>query len=294
MLYRNDLIEMSLHFDFDHGPSRLDPAGVSWSIFDGADGLSKAPRSACHRGPRTLYRADHLFADLRFPAAPRQTVNRLKSRWLHGRLTTPMAPGGDWPVPGGTFPGSRALTVSAVLEREDLHIGRAFADAAPLDTTRDFFPFGERPKLADALYLLAGDAFTVAGAKVTLKIEPTAGTTPYVGAEPKLVWEYWIGAVWVEVGSSTPTSSTPATDPDSRTAPSRCRKKATSRSSLGPQPAMHALNGVDGYWMRVRITEGSYGGDASYVPIDAKDLAKLPLYAADFRATLARQGQRRL
>jgi hypothetical protein len=180
LLCRSDLAELRLQLDIDHGPSRLEPREVSWSIVDGAGGMAKAPQSDGTAG--LTCSGQIVFAGL--GAVPRQSVHRLTSRWLHGRLATPIASGES-----GRAPRVRALTVSAVVGGKDRYVSRAFVGTAPLDTTKDFLPFGERPRLADALYLAAGDAFAVAGAKVTLRIEHTAGTTPYVGASPPLLWE---------------------------------------------------------------------------------------------------------
>ena len=267
LLKRNGLVAMRLDLDFAPGAlPQPDPAAVSWSILDSAGGTPKEPAAA--NGVRSVpgglahysRRFTFAFPISGLPAAPRQSVNEVQSRWLRGRLTTPITPG-DLAVTGrfraADLPWLSRVVVSADLERKDLHIDRAFANAAPLDTTKDFFPFGERPKLGDALYLLAGDAFAVPGAAVTLKVKLTSGYTPK--GSPTLKWEYWDGQQWVEVVDLKDGTVALMKDDDAIT------------FQLGPHPTMHVLNGVDGYWLRVRITEGNYGVDASYVQIAGKD-----------------------
>jgi Baseplate J-like protein len=262
LLGRSDLRELRLDFVIGSGPSPLDPRDVSWSIVDSAGGTPKAPRSDGTAG--LAHSGGIVFADL--PAVPRQSVNELQSRWLRGRLTTAIAPGevtAAGRVRASHLAPVTGLTVSADLGRQGVPVDRAYGNAAPLDTTKDFFPFGERPGLGDALYLSAGDAFAVAGAQVTMEVTLSKGVTPNAGGKPELQWEYWDGGRWVRVAEF-----------KDDTAALTTTGKVTFR--LGPHPAVLAVNGADGYWLRVRIAAGNYGGDAGYVPVDATGYRYVP------------------
>src|SRR5262245_26429263 len=100
------------------------------------------------------------------------------SRWLRAAMLTP-------------FPDellAQNLQLSASLLRVsagDLPPELVFNNTAPLDVTKDFFPFGETPKAGDTLYVGSREAFAKPGANVTLQTE--IKPTPL----PKLVWEYF-------------------------------------------------------------------------------------------------------
>jgi hypothetical protein len=266
LLSRAGLSKLHIQFEVASPSPPLDPQKLLWSVVDGAGKETMLPADIA--GPPQPEQVS-----LSPPAAvPQQTVNGLRSRWLRGRLQTPIAPGDK--------PPEVRIAISADLSRRDLPIALAFANTTPLDTTKDFLPFGERPKLGDAFYFSAGNAFGLASAVVTVKLQaspppPAAplasyptGTTGATGATgataagatgaaprplPTLKWEYWDGGHWAGLASIT--DGTEA-----------LTKPGDVTFTLGPHPAMLAVNGADGYWVRVRISAGNYGEDAKYVP----------------------------
>jgi Baseplate J-like protein len=292
LLGRNALSELRLDFEITPGTSTPHPWAVSWSIVDDARGTPIVPT---RDGTAGLTRSGQLVFTFPtgLPVVLRQSVNRVQSRWLRGRLTTPITPSilaVTGPVQAAHLPTLQRLAVSADLDQKGLPVGRAFANAVPLDTTKDFFPFGERPRLGDALYLSAGDAFAVAEANVTLKVMLSAGNTPKKSATLKLKWEYWDGKQWADVGALNDCTVALTTGGEIIT------------FQLGPHPAMHAVNNTDGYWVRVRLTAGDYGHDAGYSPVDADHLDKGYQYiaptfappsiasvAVDYKLTLSEQ-----
>ena len=52
-----------------------------------------------------------------------------------------------------TLPQINQIEASVRVQRHDLVPELGFANALPLDLTKDFFPFGEKPRLSDTLYL---------------------------------------------------------------------------------------------------------------------------------------------
>jgi hypothetical protein len=279
LLGRNSLSQLRLDFAIDPGPSPLDARAVSWSFIDGAGEVRIVPTADSTAGLTHTGQITFAFPTAGLPAVPRQSVNEVQSRWLCGRLTTPITPGDpavDGRVRAGALPSLRLQTVSADLDRKDLPVGSAFANAAPLDTTKDFFPFGERPRVGDALYLSADDAFAVAGAKVTLHVTPSAANAAQATATVELKWEYWDGGQWVELGTSTPKNSVSAADREFNDSTAALTKKTKDDVTfrLGPHPARLAVNGADGYWVRVRIIAGDYGQEAIYQPVDKDPLEK--------------------
>jgi predicted phage baseplate assembly protein len=264
LLGRDGLSQLRLDFVIDPGPSSLDPRTVSWSIIDGAGEVPIVPTADSTAGLAHTGQIAFAFPTAGHPPVPRRRVNEVQSRWLRGRLATAITPG-DAAQPDRIrathLPKLRLAAVSADLDRKGLHVDQASANAAPLDTTKDFFPFGERPRLGDAFCLSAGDAFAVAGAKVTLHVTLSADTAPKSSATLKLRWEYWDGGQWAELAGLS----------DGTTA---LTKTGEVTYPLGPHPGRLAVNGADGYWVRVRIIAGDYGHDASYQPVDKDNLEK--------------------
>ncbi len=130
--------------------------------------------------------------------------------WLCCRLLTPLT-GSAAQAEGVLHESQLALIKQIITEieqtRKDLPVEQGFWNASKLDLTKDFYPFGDRPKIGDAFYLAQGEAFSNPDAKITLHLEltkvPSAGgdaaeaarTTP-----PQLTWEFWNGSSWEELG----------------------------------------------------------------------------------------------
>jgi len=60
------------------------------------------------------------------------------------------------------------------LHSDNLSVDEAYSsDGGQIDLTKDFYPFGEKPKFNDTLWLAQDKAFSNAGATVTLRVEAT-------------------------------------------------------------------------------------------------------------------------
>ncbi len=90
-------------------------------------------------------------------------------RWLRAALPTPFP---DAPLTHDLALRHLKLKVRASGQRPDL----AFANTAPVDTTKDFKPFGDRPQAGDAFYLGHEETFAKTGAEVSLHFQ--AGELP--------------------------------------------------------------------------------------------------------------------
>ena len=119
--------------------------------------------------------------------------------------------GFSWPLPAVT-----SLGCDIAVTRPPAAPDLAFQDTAPLETSKDFRPFGDRPRVGDALVVSsAAFARPAPGGThaVTLRarrsaLDPAAlpdGTTAV-----ELVWEYQTAAGWQLLGRSV---SPPATEP---------------------------------------------------------------------------------
>jgi hypothetical protein len=201
--------------------------------------------------------------------------------WLVGRLLTPIATDGACAASPGLrqedLPLVAAVNAALEIQRSSIAIRQAFFNGAKVDLTKDFFPFGERPKFGDTLYLESPELFSSENTAITLQVEianPQDGkgaspVAPVVAHEIKLEWEFWDGNEWSHIGSS-----------PEETSAVRVRVLASNRKTaqqpfldstgaftqtgdvafqFARPPARIAVNGAAGSWIRVRIVSGNYG-----------------------------------
>ncbi len=121
----------------------------------------------------------------------------------------------------------------------ELALDFAFSNAAPIDLSKDFFPFGDTPGVGNTFYISNREALSKPNVRVTLHAQVKSSPLPV------LTWEYWSGNTW------TPLSN----DIDNTTS-------FTLPGSISlPRPANMALARVNektGLWFRVRIASGGY------------------------------------
>ena len=175
-----------------------------------------------------------------------RSLDRLQTRRIADREIRPK------------LPLVRAMMISASWEVEETAVDNAFFNNLSLELSKDFFPFGERPRFGDVFYLSC-DVFSKPQAKITLKIKLTnpasAGEEapiPPVSkkGQPKIQWEHWDGRRWVKLECM---DGTEALTEDGEV------------SLLAPSPLLHtAVNGLEGCWIRARLVSGSYGGEERF------------------------------
>ncbi|HEX7242064.1 MAG TPA: hypothetical protein VF263_17400, partial [Longimicrobiaceae bacterium] len=183
-----------------------------------------------------------------------------------------LALGYDLPVPPLT-----GVQARVELSGTDLLPAAGFFNALGLDLTRDFFPFGERPRLGDAFYLALPQLRGKAGAQVGLRltVNPAPVGAPAAGPQPTLLWEFWSAATrrWQAFGEST--AGTPSVSGYGFTDHTA---SLTTRPANGPDVVFTApalgeveVNGRSDAWIRVRIAAGDYGQDARYASDTVRD-----------------------
>jgi len=154
----------------------------------------------------------------------------IQNRWLRAVLETPFP---DEPVARDLRLSNPKLNVVNSVLLPDF----AFSNATLVDVTKDFFPFGEAPKVGDAFYIGSQEVFSKPAATVTISVTV---------APPMLVWEYWNGAIWKPL---TPTDTTINFTKDGTISLPRPTDMALTR--VGEETA---------FWFRVRLQSGHYPG----------------------------------
>jgi hypothetical protein len=172
------------------------------------------------------------------------------SRWLRLRTTQP--------VPQG-LPDVLSVLVTAKQKVDDAAPDLAFANASPVDLSKDFFPFGERPKFNDTLYICSEAQFSKPGAQVTLSFGLTDALPKPDTDDVTLAWEYWDAhaKTWKTLGADSAHNFIDGTDD---------LIKGGEVSFTCPPIGKVGVNGKENYWIRVRIAGGDYGVEAKLFP----------------------------
>ncbi len=265
----SNLRSVTLSIMLDQPIANPDPRKIMWESWDGAAGIPLLPND----GTADLTKSGDIVFATGLPSLSRQVVGKKTSRWIRCRLVTPISPARQVQsgmVRADQLPHVKSITMQTTVGKDGLAVDHAFADAAPVDTTKDFYPFGEKPRFSDAWYIAGKDAFSQAGAKVTLTItltDPASGIpAPRTDGNPKLAWECWDGNAWFGIGTAAAGSETSATTFSDMTR--AFTQSGTVVLTLPTTVMPTTVNGVENSWLRVRLVSGNYGTDAHFELID--------------------------
>lgn len=143
----------------------------------------------------------------------------------------------------------------------------SFYNNFPLDVTKDFLPFGEKPKFADTFYIGSQEVFSKVGSCVNIFV----ALTPDESKKPdtksiSLKWEYWDGKTWSMIGETKKTNGSSVTIGSFSDSTDAFTQNGTIEF-ICPQTELRKINGEENYWIRIRITGGDYGEEAKSVEI---------------------------
>lgn len=178
------------------------------------------------------------------PNAKKETFAGRTSFWLRGRLMTPLLPQEVTGRP--PLPIINDIRASVLFSESNLLPEAAFADGVKLDTTKVFRPFGPRPAQYGTFYLASKEVFQRKRARVRLEVT-LADAIAVDNGTVNLEWEFHDGSRWQTLGVEG--------DLDVK------KLAATGAISFlcPPDWAETNVNGVNSYWLRVRIVKGDYG-----------------------------------
>lgn len=305
-----DLQSLTLKFDLEQAIQKPDARSLQWEIWDGEKGIPIPPSSRTLEPikPKLSDTTENLTGDgtvvfTNLPQVPQQTVkllNSIKSRWLRCRLQTRITIAKQAQpamVRDSQLPSINRITLQATIGKSGQVIEYGFTNLLPVDLSKPFFPFGEKPRLGDTLYLTNQKAFSKSDAIVTLHVNladlaavgielPKTDKEP----EPTLEWEIWTSQGWLSVGTSTrqgpiaPLSETVKFQ-DTTQAFTVFGSDKVVKFILPKHLEETTINGIKSFWLRVRIAAGNYGKEASYVE-DNKQPAGYSFKPATFKPPL--------
>lgn len=205
-----------------------------------------------------------------------------ENRWLLAQSKTPIT--NDDMIPDIEDTEIKLEIVSSSNENKDnfIYVESAIYNDTPINMSKDFYPFGEKPKINDAFYIASKEAFSKAGSKITLSVELSDSDlckipdTEYV----KLYWEYWNGSTWKTIEIDSNKESEKDNQGQGKDVIHECiLRREKGDNTLGtactvtasgeikfkcPDIKSCVINGEDNYWIRARITGGNYGSDEEY------------------------------
>jgi predicted phage baseplate assembly protein len=260
------LRELRLNFQLEPPQSPANRPLAQWEIWSGTTVQVLPPTRDDTNG---LTRSgDVAFQNL--PLLPVAEVGGKTGHWLRLRLLSPLGSGPDMVSPAN-LPSLQGVQVIAEFARQGLRPDGGLINKTPIDLTKDFFPFGERPKFGDSLYIAASEPFACAGSMVTVRFAlanaeggPTDTPIPPVhGHAVKLLWELWDGQVWLELGISESVRDIANASGFADTTRSLTRS-GTVTFRVPRSGELLAIGAVKSRWLRCTIVAGNYGIEAHF------------------------------
>jgi hypothetical protein len=165
------LTRVDLSFTMGALPPLPDARQVQWEVWTAAGWVAITADTDSTAG--LTKNGAVVFAHVAaFAPLPEHVIQQVTSRWLRCRLLTSVTLAAAHVT--GKVRASQLPTITQV--GLQVTVGRrvfpdaAFANAQAADLTKPFFPFGEKPKFGDTLYLAQHEAFADQRAAITLNV----------------------------------------------------------------------------------------------------------------------------
>lgn len=183
------------------------------------------------------------------PRWPSQAANGIESMWLCCR---PGPVFGQVPADAPAPLRIGGLRLGASAQTDGEAIAAASFGGMPLDASKDFYPFGERPRFGD-VFQVACPLFAQAGAHVDIDIRMTnpagaaSGPIPPVNVDgrPRLKWEIHTRGGWIALDAADGTRS--------------LTQNGQVGFTIPPDVDSPAIGGIREPWVRARLVSGQYG-----------------------------------
>lgn len=251
---------LTLKFTLENLPPGVIPlfqSGLRW-IIEGSD-IDITPPAGNVTNVGNTNTISVQFESTKLMTIDTRAVDGIEACWLKAETKIPLLRG---------VAKTKIMSVTATSSATGIKPSLAFFNTAALDTNREFYPFGEKPKTFDAFFLAVPEAFTKSGSKITLQPVYNKGVAGASGVE--LTYEFWNGNAWDTLGvmNNTGTTSTNTTHVFTDTTKAFTITPGTNISVKFTCPEMKPVevNGKKDYWIRARITKGNFGENAEMKP----------------------------
>jgi uncharacterized phage protein gp47/JayE len=213
---------------------RLAQLPLIWSYWNGKDWQLLTDSSIDREGQVSIANC---------PIPVPRSIDGITASWIKVQLNQVV-------FAGSNLPSIQSIQASIRVDRNDLLPDISLNNTTPIDSTKEFYPFGETPNLNDAFYLASQEVFSKVGAIVTVHITLNDIAPVNPTGNIHVAWEAWDGSAWQPLSL---TLSNPAS------------KFLQTGSVTFPRPNSMGLrteNGKTNYWIRVRIIGGNYGQES--------------------------------
>ncbi|MDJ0632611.1 MAG: baseplate J/gp47 family protein [Xenococcaceae cyanobacterium MO_188.B29] len=191
------------------------------------------------------------FTFAKSPILKASEINGKTARWLQAKLTNI-----DSNI-SANLPQITNIKGSINIKQSNLIPEVCLFNNAPLDLSKDFYPFGEQPQLNDSFYIALHDTLIKPNVTITIEIKLSHKPVNIDRDSLEITWEIGNGQVWQEVTDKT--DELRWEDPDKAikfTDNIQAKLKFPTQENM-PSPSI--VNGETRYWIRARITKGHYG-----------------------------------
>lgn len=223
---------------------------LTWSYWDGAAWQAFQPLLIQHRN-----RLEAVITN--FPAPKRKIINGVEAAWIQIGLN-------------GCIPDSQLLPyIDVILSGIEIKrnylipLDLCFYNAALLDLSKDFYPFGQQPRFNDTFYFTCKEAFAKPRAVVTMEIK-LSGLPINKNGGAEIIWEAYNGSNWEKLGQSSVTNPKISASFDFNDGTQALTQDGYITFTLPFKIKSITVNGVENYWVRARLIKGNYGVEASY------------------------------
>ncbi|QNU65803.1 putative baseplate assembly protein [Ruminiclostridium herbifermentans] len=219
-----------------------------------------------------------------------------KNRWIYAELKTLL-------TDENLMPTVKSIKIGRTITSDQLNPDLAIYNYYPLDLSKDFNPFGDKPAFNDTFYIASGEAFSKKDADITIAVD-ISNKSELTTEKIKLAIEYWNGRDWTQLGWIQRTAVVKEVE-EKDTTTGKVKKRIeieNIESKLGgkiiedttkaftnldggnikfkcPNDLKSCIvNGQENYWIRFRIVEGNYGEDSSVKYDEEKVIIKDATY----------------
>ena len=183
-----------------------------------------------------------------------------KNNWIFAELKTPILKDKVLlPEIDTIKAGVQIQSASATLLPE-----LAFFNNISIDLTKDFYPFGEKPKFNDTFYIGSEEVFSKQNAQITIDVTLSEGIDVPNTTNIRLIWEFWDGKSWMKIWETTNKGVDSPKGDYSFSDTTNAFMKDGNVIFKCPIVEAKEENGKENYWIRVRIIGGNYGEEAKY------------------------------
>ncbi|AKB18671.1 putative baseplate assembly protein [Methanosarcina sp. WWM596] len=232
---------IELHFEFETGSVEF-LKNFIWEYWGENDELKIIDDSKITPDPNK----NNLKLQIDTPIKEKE-INGIKTRWIRCRANKV--------IKNSALPVIKNIQIKVGLaDGQTIKPDIGYFDQVPLEINKSgkFYIFGQQPCLLNTFYIANREAFSKRNAVITITFIRNVGEVPIPDkGDRTLPWEYWNGKVWCALSlDDNKLNNFVLNDPD---------HSGSIKFKCPADIEEIEVNGVENYWIRVRLVDGNYG-----------------------------------